>query len=452
MRPIVFVGPTLTIAEVTGILDADCRPPVSQGDIYRAARSKPDMIGIIDGYFDGVPSVWHKEIQWAMSQGIQVFGSASMGALRAAELHEFGMQGVGRIFEDYRSGRLEDDDEVAIIHAPADMGFKALSVPMVSVRATLQSAVTEDVLPQAVASEIFKHAKALHYADREWDRILADASDNSTALPELKFFEAWLPENFVDAKREDALEMLSAMKQNLVTGTPAATPARGFEWTDVWNDLVQSEGAGELDQRAKGVLDELRLSGSQFEIFRQRAATRHFAVSQARRQGITADQAVLRDEMDAHRRKGGLVRRKQLIQWLTENDLNEAAYEHFLSEGWLARTAVQMSARQLDGHILAELKASDRYQALKQRAEAKRLASPGENPTVVSPAIDGIIELQLLDWYFEQCLDLPVPEDVDAYARSIGLASRIELCRLLHCEREYLSMTDDKELYDFEDD
>ena len=119
--------------------------------------------------------------------------------LRAAELHEFGMQGVGRIFEDYRSGHLEDDDEVAIIHAPADMGFKALSVPMVSVRATLQSAVADEVLPQAVASEICKHAKALHYADREWDRILADASENSTDLPELKLFEAWLPENFVDA-------------------------------------------------------------------------------------------------------------------------------------------------------------------------------------------------------------------------------------------------------------
>jgi len=315
MKPIVFVGPTLTIAEVTGVLDADCRPPVSQGDIYRAARSGPDMIGIIDGYFDGVPSVWHKEIQWVMSQGIQIFGSASMGALRAAELHEFGMQGVGRIFEDYRSGRLEDDDEVAIIHAPADMGFKALSVPMVSVRATLESAVAEEVMPQAVSSEICKHAKALYYADREWDRILAHASSSSTALPELKLFKAWLPENFVDAKREDALEMLSAMKQGLVADTPASTPAREFEWTDVWNDLVQRQGAGELDERARGVLDELRLSGSQFEVFRQRAAIRHFAVSQARRQGISADQAALRDEMDAHRRKGGLLRRKQLIRW-----------------------------------------------------------------------------------------------------------------------------------------
>ena len=70
-------------------------------------------IGIIDGYFENIPSVWHKEILWAMSQGIHVFGSASMGALRAAELAPFGMEGVGAIFEAYRDGWLEDDDEVA---------------------------------------------------------------------------------------------------------------------------------------------------------------------------------------------------------------------------------------------------------------------------------------------------------------------------------------------------
>jgi hypothetical protein len=39
-----------------------------------------------------------------------------MGALRAAELHTFGMVGVGRVFEGYRDGVYEDDDEVAVVH------------------------------------------------------------------------------------------------------------------------------------------------------------------------------------------------------------------------------------------------------------------------------------------------------------------------------------------------
>ena len=114
MTSIVFVGPTLEPEEVAAAGDFTCLPPVSQGDVYRAARSRPRAIGIIDGYFSGAPSVWHKEILWAISEGVPVFGSASMGALRAAELHSYGMRGVGRIFEAFRDGVLEDDDEVAV--------------------------------------------------------------------------------------------------------------------------------------------------------------------------------------------------------------------------------------------------------------------------------------------------------------------------------------------------
>ena len=94
-----FVGPTLAAADARGVLDAVYLPPARQGDVYRAVlRDHPRAIGLVDGYFQDVPSVWHKEILWAMARDTQVFGSASMGALRAAELAELGMRGVGRIF------------------------------------------------------------------------------------------------------------------------------------------------------------------------------------------------------------------------------------------------------------------------------------------------------------------------------------------------------------------
>jgi len=51
------------------------------------------------GYFEIVPTVWHKEILWAMDRGIHVYGGASIGALRAAELADFGMTGIGQIYE-----------------------------------------------------------------------------------------------------------------------------------------------------------------------------------------------------------------------------------------------------------------------------------------------------------------------------------------------------------------
>src|ERR1700719_1335144 len=107
----IFTGPTISAGEAARELKAIYLPPAAEGDVYRAALQRPQAIGIIDGYFQSVPAVRHKEILWTMGRGIHVFGSASMGALRAAELAPFGMEGVGNIFQLYRDGTLEDDDE-----------------------------------------------------------------------------------------------------------------------------------------------------------------------------------------------------------------------------------------------------------------------------------------------------------------------------------------------------
>ena len=92
MNILIFVGPSLPLSEAQRELDAIFLPPVSQGDIYRATLERPIAIGIIDGFFENVPAVWHKEILYALQQRIHVFGSASMGALRAAELEAFGFR------------------------------------------------------------------------------------------------------------------------------------------------------------------------------------------------------------------------------------------------------------------------------------------------------------------------------------------------------------------------
>nr|UXE46071.1 hypothetical protein Hi04_10k_c5591_00011 [uncultured bacterium] len=119
---VVFLGPSLDLDAARKELAADYRPPAAQGDVLLALRSGARRIGIIDGRFNDVPSVWHKEILLALEEGALVFGAASMGALRAAELHRFGMIGVGRVFEWYRDGVLCDDDEVAVIHGRLEHG------------------------------------------------------------------------------------------------------------------------------------------------------------------------------------------------------------------------------------------------------------------------------------------------------------------------------------------
>jgi len=160
-RVTVFLGPTLAVAEARAVLDADYLPPAACGDVMRAALRRPRAVALVDGVFDRVPAVWHKEILFALSEGIHVYGAASMGALRAAELDRFGMRGIGEVYLAYADGSLEDDDEVAVAHGDAAEGFRAMSDAMVDVRATLEGgrergrldsdrgAAQGDVLPAA---------------------------------------------------------------------------------------------------------------------------------------------------------------------------------------------------------------------------------------------------------------------------------------------------------------
>ena len=104
---------------------------------------------LIDGVFTQALSVWHKEILYALERGVAVYGLSSMGALRVAETAAFGAVGVGRIFDGYRSGELTDDDEVAVVHATAEWGYRSLSDAMVNIRASLGAARETGIIDDA---------------------------------------------------------------------------------------------------------------------------------------------------------------------------------------------------------------------------------------------------------------------------------------------------------------
>lgn len=214
-----FVGPSVAGEEFSSY-PFDFRPPVRQGDIWRATREGPEAIAIVDGYFEGVPSVWHKEILWALHQGIPVLGASSMGALRAAEMDAYGMEGVGAIYAWYRDGVIEDDDEVALVHGPTEIGSPTLSLPMVNVRATAAAARAKGFN----TDNLIECAKMQFYKTRSWDTVLT-AADISPDVA------AWVRANPVDQKRQDALDLLDRMRDG---GFAKPTLSEPFEMTSQW--------------------------------------------------------------------------------------------------------------------------------------------------------------------------------------------------------------------------
>lgn len=209
MSVYVFLGPTLPVHEARRYLDAEYLPPVAQGDVLRLLDRAPRAIAIVDGYFELVPSVWHKEILLALEAGVHVFGAASMGALRAAELDVFGMKGVGEIYRWYASGRIEDDDEVAVVQGPAEHEYRELSDAMVNVRDRCRSAAKNGVVSKRVAERFVGIAKALFYPDRRWRRIFEEARAAGVGERDVQAMAAYLErEKAPSLKARDAIALL----------------------------------------------------------------------------------------------------------------------------------------------------------------------------------------------------------------------------------------------------
>jgi hypothetical protein len=230
MQPsiIAFLGPSLAKREAASIFNADYRGPAAMGDVTRAAFENPAAIVLIDGIFESGPSVWHKEILWALSKGIAVIGASSMGALRAAELCNSGMVGFGQVFEDFRSGRLDDDDEVAVIHAPAELDYAPLSDAMVDIRAAVEAAVSRGVLDISEARKVLQTAKACHFKHRHLSEAVSAGITPASGEGKARSASGWLGRSQYSVKADDARRLLLNLNELVELGRTRARQARPF--------------------------------------------------------------------------------------------------------------------------------------------------------------------------------------------------------------------------------
>jgi hypothetical protein len=223
----VFVGPTLSVDDASAELDAIYLPPAAMGDVYQLWRLRPRVIGIIDGYFEHGPAVWHKEIMWVMERGVHVFGSAGAGALRAAELETFGMRGIGWVFQAFRDGTLDQDDEVAVQCGNRADGYRPRSEAMVNIRQTLRAARRERLISEPTCELITQTAKITFYARRNWPDLLETSQHKGANPAQIAALRSWLDSSRIDQMADDALAMLREMR-SFLDANPAPKQVR---WT-----------------------------------------------------------------------------------------------------------------------------------------------------------------------------------------------------------------------------
>lgn len=241
--PVIFVGPSIPLAEVENTLSAVCLPPASQGSMVLAVeRYAPSAILLLDGNFQTEPAIRHKEILWTLAQGIQVIGAASMGALRAAELWRYGMIGAGLAYRWYRRFPLLRDDAVAVLHAPAALGYRPFTIPLIDLRLTTRAALRRGLITESMRARLDAAASIIGFRDRTFENVIRLAAGQSPdRIDESRLMRA-LEDCHVDQKKTDSLTALRLLNNIHRAGMPARQPIRAFTVTTAFARDLQNAG------------------------------------------------------------------------------------------------------------------------------------------------------------------------------------------------------------------
>ncbi|GAA2096877.1 TfuA-like protein [Microlunatus panaciterrae] len=211
MSTVVFVGPSVPRGLVRQHFQGEIHPPIRRGDLdaLLARPDRPARVGIVDGEFLQSLAATPKEMLRAIDAGVTLYGSASMGALRAVECAPYGMIGVGHIYDLYASGEIDADDEVAMTFDPETL--TAISEPMVNIRVAMTIAAESGAIEAATARAAVAVAAALYFPDRSYPQLLRRLRD-VVAAAELSRLAAFVSGACLpDQKRTDALEMMRRM-------------------------------------------------------------------------------------------------------------------------------------------------------------------------------------------------------------------------------------------------
>lgn len=213
-KPIVYLGPTLSREEAIKILDADYRDPAKKGDFLMLSRDSDEKkyVGFVDGVFlhDYPPSpieVYHL----ATRKNIKLIGASSLGALRAVELEKFGMKGIGKIFQLYKNGIINADDEVAVTFVRENNILQ--SEAMIDIRFNLFLAYKKGIITNQTKKRFAKIAKNIYFPFRNYEDIIKLTHQQFPSIyNELESFRSYILKNRDSLKARDAIKLLKYLK------------------------------------------------------------------------------------------------------------------------------------------------------------------------------------------------------------------------------------------------
>jgi len=366
----IFLGPSLPRSTAKSILKAKYFPPVKQGDILQIVTEyKPKVIGIIDGFFKDSLSVWHKEILYALSQGIAVFGASSMGALRAAELRSHGMIGVGTIFELYDSKEIDADDEVALIHGGEEDGYTPLSIPLINLTITLKQ--TRGDFSRELCESFLKTAKEIYYPDRTWENLKEKLAPSHDKL--FKFAQ----ENYIDQKKRDASVLLHRLNAIQKEDFPQQFEFISTPLFDILNHYNRRIPFSPVELTHREIGQHIALHHPDFQELQFHANNQALTTLLAKLLNVEASEEEIEEEKIRFMQRHQLQKSDEFEKWLknqnySEGDFNEVVKERATTRKLQHSYLLDPIPWKKNRALLNELKWQNQYEKWLEKAKDER--------------------------------------------------------------------------------
>ena len=377
MKITVFGGPTISEQEVKEIVKADYLPPVRHSDVVSLVRNdKPDVIVIFDGEIISYPTVWHNEIIEALNCGVKVYGAAGIGALRAVELHNFGMIGIGKIFAQYRDKLLEADSEVFVKYDRQGNSFVPLSKPMVNFRATFKAALSGNLIKEDEHEALLNAAGSLNFEERTFENISLNLQKENLDPVSLEKLEKIMQEHYIDLQKEDAIETLQVV--NRLTLKDIQTPLPSKNEYDLFFNAMY-----ERDRKVKGknidiplyiLSNFISLRHPQMEDVNSNALNREITLLFAEVMKIEPSEQDITKERLRFKKRFSLVSAKAFNEWLEKNDQSEAEFSRLMEDQAKIRKAqmwysIRLGFAKNTKYLLDALKLNNTYVEWKEKCE-----------------------------------------------------------------------------------
>ncbi len=145
------------------------KAPCQQSDIIDLISNETvENIVIVDGYYKSIPAPWHKEFLLALENGIHIVGLGSIGALRANELREFGVEGYGWVYNFIKDNEPIDDSIVALLHKSSEENYQPITFAKVELIFILSQLMQSGKLSICKFEELkeiilYEHFERLNY-------------------------------------------------------------------------------------------------------------------------------------------------------------------------------------------------------------------------------------------------------------------------------------------------